>query len=92
MVGTLTTAQTEAMYGAHDVGVLVSRSEGMPLAVSECMAAGRPVAITDGCGGAVDAIVRGENGWVVPVGDMQALAAELSKAAQSRDRLVRAKS
>jgi len=89
MVGTLTTAQTEAMYGAHDVGVLVSRSEGMPLAVSECMAAGRPVAITDGCGGAVDAIVRGENGWVVPVGDMQALAAELSKAAQSRDRLVR---
>jgi glycosyltransferase involved in cell wall biosynthesis len=89
MVGTLTPAQTAAMYGAHDVGVLVSRSEGMPLAVSECMAAGRPIAITQGCGGAVAAITHGENGWVVPVGDMAMLAKELSKAADSRDRLVR---
>lgn len=78
-----------SLYGAHDVGVLLSESEGMPLAVAECMAAGRPVAITRGCGGAVDAIREGENGWVVPVGDTEAMADVLAAAASRRDRLVR---
>ncbi|MEI7657042.1 MAG: glycosyltransferase family 4 protein [Phycisphaerae bacterium] len=78
-----------SLFGAHDVGLLLSESEGMPLVVAECMAAGRPVAITQGCGGAVHAVRHGHNGWVVPVGDAEAMAQALADIALDRDRLVR---
>lgn len=82
-------AVVASLYGAHDVGLLLSESEGMPLAVAECMAAGRPVAITQGCGSAVDAIRDGHNGWVLPVGDPRAMAAQLASVAAGRDHLLR---
>jgi L-malate glycosyltransferase len=56
-----------------DVCVLSSRSEGFSNAILEYMAAGRPVVSTD-VGGAREAIVHGETGYLVPVGDDQALA------------------
>ncbi|MEY3231261.1 MAG: hypothetical protein RL689_1350 [Planctomycetota bacterium] len=89
MRGVQPPAVVASLYGAHDVGVLLSEREGMPLAVAECMAAGRPVAITQGCGGAVDAIHHGRNGWVFPVGDIAAMADTLAAAADKRDALVR---
>ena len=46
MRGVQPPAVVASLYGAHDAGVLLSEREGMPLAVAECMAAGRPVAIT----------------------------------------------
>jgi glycosyltransferase involved in cell wall biosynthesis len=89
MRGVQPPAVVASLYGAHDVGLLLSEREGMPLAVAECMAAGRPVAITAGCGGAVDAIRHGQNGWVFPVGDVHAMADTLAAIADKRDVLIR---
>jgi len=56
-----------------DVCVLSSSSEGFSNAILEYMAAGRPVVATD-VGGAREAIVHGETGYLVPVGDHEQLA------------------
>ena len=65
-----------ALYGAMDVAVLTSLAEGTPVAVIEAMAAGRPVVATDvgGVGAVVD---DGENVFLVPSGDAEALAAAI---------------
>lgn len=55
---------------ASDVGVLSSKAEGFANAILEYMAAGLPVVATD-AGGVREAIVEGETGFVVPVGDDQ---------------------
>ena len=62
-----------AVLAISDVCVLSSRSEGFSNAILEYMAAGRPVVSTD-VGGAREAILDGESGYLVPVGDDQALA------------------
>lgn len=54
------------------------------MAVAESMAAGRGVMITTGCGGAQEYIRDGENGLVVPTGDVQLMAARLAALAQDR--------
>jgi L-malate glycosyltransferase len=59
-----------------DVCVLSSRSEGFSNAILEYMAAGRPVVSTD-VGGAREAIVHGESGYLVPAGDHNEIAAHI---------------
>jgi glycosyltransferase involved in cell wall biosynthesis len=58
---------------AIDVGVLCSRSESMPNAIGEYLAAGLPVVSTD-VGGVRELIEDGTNGFLVAVDDMQGLA------------------
>ncbi len=55
-----------------DCFVLSSRFEGFSVATAEALAAGLPVIVTD-CGGPAD-FVRPENGLVIPVDDISALA------------------
>jgi L-malate glycosyltransferase len=57
-----------AVLSISDVCVLSSRSEGFSNAILEYMAAGRPVVSTD-VGGAREAVVHGESGYLVPAGD-----------------------
>ena len=61
---------------ALDVGVLSSDFEGMPLAVMELMAAGKPVVAT-AVGGVPDLVLDGVTGLLVPPRDADALAAGL---------------
>jgi glycosyltransferase involved in cell wall biosynthesis len=61
-----------------DVFVLTSTSEGLPLATLEAMAAGKPVVVTR-CGGPQEVIDDGSTGYVVPVGDTDALADRISQ-------------
>lgn len=61
------------MLWAADIFVLPSRLEGFALAVAEAMATGL-VAIRTPSGGAVDQIIEGETGFVVPFEDVGALA------------------
>lgn len=56
----------------NDVFVLASENEGLPGAIIEAMATGLPVITTD-AGGCADAVTDGVNGYVVPVGDENAL-------------------
>lgn len=62
-----------AVLSISDVCVLSSRAEGFSNAILEYMAAGRPVVATD-VGGAREAIVHGESGYLVSPGDDERMA------------------
>ena len=59
-----------------DICTLTSDSEGFPNTVVEYMAAGKPVVCTDS-GGTDELITEGEHGFIVPKGDVSALAGAL---------------
>ena len=61
------------LLAASDVCVLTSQSEGFSNSILEYMAAGRPVVVTD-VGGAREAVVEGETGYLVRSGDDAAMA------------------
>src|SRR5262249_27138125 len=68
---------------AFDVFALSSRSEGLPLAVPEAMAAGLPI-VTTGVGGLPTVVDDGTTGLLVPV-DEAALAAAFARLEADRD-------
>jgi glycosyltransferase involved in cell wall biosynthesis len=72
LVGTRSDAR--ALVGAADAVVLPSRSEGMPLAALEALAAGRPVVATS-VRGLRELLVDGRTAILVPPDDPEALAA-----------------
>ena len=59
--------------------------EGMPNAVLEAMAAGKPVVATD-VEGVAELVRSGQTGWLVPAGNVSALAEALSEFAERSDR------
>lgn len=61
------------LYHALDVYIVSSREEGGPKAVLEAMASGVPL-VTTRVGQAADIVRHGENGWMVDVEDVPALA------------------
>ena len=66
-------ADVGALLSISEVCVLSSRAEGFSNSILEYMAAGRPVVATD-VGGAKEAIVQGQTGWLVPAGDFMTMA------------------
>lgn len=64
------------LLGTMDIFVLCSRREGLSLAMTEAMAAGKPVVVTP-VGGMAEAIEPGRNGFLVPPEDPDALAEKL---------------
>lgn len=73
------------VYAAVDVAVCCSFHEGVPAALIEACAASRPVVGTD-VGGIPDVVEDGINGYVVPSGDADALAAAILKVLECPDR------
>jgi glycosyltransferase involved in cell wall biosynthesis len=70
-----------SLYAAVDAYVVPSRQEGGPKGLLEAMASGVPVVSTI-VGQAQDIVVDGENGWLVPVDDVAALARRLTAIAE----------
>jgi len=70
-----------ALYGAFDIAVQVSVSEGLPNAVLEASAAGLPVVATD-VGATREIVVHDESGRLVPPDDVDALTAQLAELAR----------
>jgi len=67
--------------------VLPSFAEGLPVVIMEALAMGRPV-ISTFIAGIPELVIPGENGWLVPAGDVESLRAALLDAlAQSGERL-----
>jgi glycosyltransferase involved in cell wall biosynthesis len=64
--------------------VMTSCSEGMPNALIEAMACGLPCVCTDCDFGPAELIDNGESGLLVPVDDVQAIAAAMAKVSDDR--------
>ncbi len=61
-----------------DVLTLLSKREGLPKVLQEASAAGKPMIVTD-VRGSREIVAPGVNGYVVPVGDAQAVTRALSE-------------
>ena len=71
-------AHLAEVYASADVLLAPSRVENLPNTVLEAIACGLPVVATD-AGGMRDAVLDGRTGWLMPIGDAQALAAGLAR-------------
>lgn len=72
------------LLAGFDVSCLSSVHEAMPIAVIESMAAGLPVVATD-CGCLSDMVTDGEHGFIVPIGDAEAMAQRLATLASDTE-------
>jgi L-malate glycosyltransferase len=61
------------LLSVSDLCALSSTAEGFSNSILEYMAAARPVVVTD-VGGAREAVIEGESGYIVPAGDDQKMA------------------
>ena len=69
-----------ALYNAADAFVLSSVVEGLPMTLIEAAACGLPAVATD-VGGVREIVRDGETGFVVPPGDVEALAGAMARLA-----------
>jgi glycosyltransferase involved in cell wall biosynthesis len=69
---------------AYDAFCLPSLIEGLPMALIEAMGTGLPV-IASAVGGVPEVVLEGENGFLVPPADAQALATALRRIAREPD-------
>ena len=72
------------LLAASDVFILTSRREGLPKAVMEAMAAGLPIIATDVRGNR-DLVKSGENGYLVPLDDVEQTAIAIERLIDSED-------
>lgn len=72
-------------YARAAMLVLPSRFEGMPNALLEAMASGLPAIVSDASPGPLEVVIDGENGLVVPAGDVTALARAMTRLAGDAD-------
>jgi glycosyltransferase involved in cell wall biosynthesis len=86
MAGILSREAVVAALQSSDLFVLPSMNEGMSLALLEAMSVGLPVI---GCAdtGAADCITPGENGFLVPGRNTEALADAIRRCYENRDAL-----
>jgi glycosyltransferase involved in cell wall biosynthesis len=73
-----TRRDVDALLAAGDSFVLPSLWEGLPVALVEAMAAGRPV-IATAVSGTRQVMIDGTTGWLVPPGDAAALATAIDE-------------
>lgn len=76
-------------YAAGDASLLTSANEGTPVVAIESLAAGRPVVATR-AGGTATVVRDGESGYLLEIGDIDALAGrlvELARDPELRQRL-----
>lgn len=82
ITGWVDEARVLAEIAAAHALVMPSFAEGLPMVVMEAMAAGRPV-ISTYIAGIPELVRPGETGWLVPAGDVAALAAALRDLAET---------
>ena len=76
-----------AGYERHDVLVMPSRSEGLPVALLEAGAAGVVPVVTDLASGIPEVVINGETGWRLALGDTRGFADAIARLARDRTTL-----
>jgi glycosyltransferase involved in cell wall biosynthesis len=71
-------------YAAADVLLFPSLADNLPITIQEAMGAGTPVLAFD-VGGIPELVKHGETGWLVPLGDQEALNRALRVALESSE-------
>jgi glycosyltransferase involved in cell wall biosynthesis len=89
LVGRVPNSEVHTYYQRAHVFVNMSRSEGFSVVCLEAMASGLAI-VASRVGGFVEAIRDGVNGFLVDVGDYEALAQRLSAIADNREAIVSA--
>lgn len=84
LLGRLDEEEIKNQLRQADVFLLSSLSEGISNAALEAMACALPIVTTD-CGGMREAVTDGEEGFVVPVRDAEAMAEALAKLAEDEN-------
>lgn len=79
--GFINQAEMPRYYGLCDVFALPSQHEPWGLAVNEAMNAAKPIIVSDQVGCARDLVRAGQNGFIVPAGDIDGLASVLLRLA-----------
>jgi len=92
LIGFVNQAEIPKHYAMCDVFVLPSLYEPRGAVINEAMACGLPVIVTDRCGSIGDIVLDGENAFIYPAGDADALAHEMDLLASDdalRERMAR---
>ncbi len=87
ILGFQTQGELAALYDLCDLFVLPSDREAWGLVVNEAMNAGRAIICSDRIGSAPDLVRPGENGYIFPTGDADALAGALRASLSDPDKL-----
>jgi len=74
--GTIPQHQLRDLYAQGSVFVLASIADGFGVVVSQAMACGLPVIVTENVG-ASDIVTDGKNGFIIPIRDVEALKEKL---------------
>jgi glycosyltransferase involved in cell wall biosynthesis len=82
--GLVAPPEMPALVGIMDILVHLSRREGLPRALPQALAAGRPVVAYD-CDGAGEVCIHNETGLLVPPGDKARLTAGLLRLARDAE-------
>ena len=77
-------AEMTALYARHDIFILPSLMEGMPIVLLEAMAAGMPVVTTESCG-MMDIVEDGYNGLLAKPGDAAGIVGAVRRMAESKE-------
>jgi glycosyltransferase involved in cell wall biosynthesis len=78
LAGFINQTELPKYYALADVLVLCSESETWGLSVNEAMACGVPVIVSDRVGCAEDLVKNGQNGYIFPKGNVEALTVALA--------------
>jgi glycosyltransferase involved in cell wall biosynthesis len=81
LLGDLPEERVAEAYVAADVFALLSQHETWGVVVNEAAASGLPLLLSERVGAAYDLLRDGENGFLVPAGDLDAAAAALQRLA-----------
>jgi glycosyltransferase involved in cell wall biosynthesis len=75
-------------YGSADVFVLPSLHDGWGVVLNQALGAGLPIIASSAVGAATDLVSPGQNGFIIPPGDVTALASAIRNLAADPDRRI----
>lgn len=87
-VGFKTKAELAEYYAAADIYVMPTREDIWGLVINEAMAYGLPIVSSDACIAALEMVIDGENGYIVPSENADQLAIQMQKLVSDEEKIM----